>query len=239
MEKAGFAYKTLIESPLGGEHRRPTPLRDLSANGLKPQKLSDRRWASCRLARSRQDFGNSWRFLAILGFFGASSPGLSKTSPGAFKIEPGTLQDEPQDLPNRARGLPRRAPGPQKWSPEASKTAFLKDLYLKKAQVGALHSFFGPKWPNLGPSWLPKTLPNRAQNVKKSMLKKASFFESIFEGFGPRFWTVFGRFFGPKMHAKSDLKKSARQAKSIVKTNTKSMSAPLRQCSFRAKIDEK
>ena len=41
------------------------------------------------------------------------------------------------------------------------------------------------------------------------------------------------------MHAKSDLKKSARQAKSIGKTNTKSMSAPLQQSIFRAKIHEK
>ena len=41
------------------------------------------------------------------------------------------------------------------------------------------------------------------------------------------------------MHAKSDLKKSARQAKSIGKTNTKSMSAPLQQSIFQAKIHEK
>ena len=71
------------------------------------------------------------------------------------------------------------------------------------------------------------------------MSKKASFFESIFEGLGPRFWMVFGRFFGSKMHAKSDLKKSVRQAKSIGKTNTKSMSEPLQQSIFRAKINEK
>ena len=138
-----------IENPQGGITAAP-PLSEISANGLKPQKLSDRRWASCRLARSRQDFGNSWRFLAILGFFGASSPGLSKTSPGAFKIEPGTLQDEPPDLQNRAPRPPRRAPGLQKSSPEASKTAFLKDLYLKKAQVGARRNFFFDFWP----TWL-------------------------------------------------------------------------------------
>ena len=41
------------------------------------------------------------------------------------------------------------------------------------------------------------------------------------------------------MDAKSDLKKSARQAKSIGKTNTKSMSALLRQSVFQAKINEK
>ena len=41
------------------------------------------------------------------------------------------------------------------------------------------------------------------------------------------------------MHAKSDLKKSARQAKSIGKTNTKSMSAPLQQSISRARIHEK
>ena len=41
------------------------------------------------------------------------------------------------------------------------------------------------------------------------------------------------------MHSKSDSKKSARQAKSIGKTNTKSMSALLPQSIFRAKFDEK
>jgi len=41
------------------------------------------------------------------------------------------------------------------------------------------------------------------------------------------------------MYAKSDWEKSARQAKSIGKTNTKSMSALLPQWFFRAKIAEK
>ena len=41
------------------------------------------------------------------------------------------------------------------------------------------------------------------------------------------------------MHSKSDSKKSAQQAKSIGKTNTKSMSALLQQSIFRAKFDEK
>ena len=71
------------------------------------------------------------------------------------------------------------------------------------------------------------------------MLKNNTFSASILEGFGPRFGRVFGRFFGPKIHAESDLKKSVRQAKNIVKTNRKSMSALLRQSLFRAKIDEK
>ena len=92
---------------------------------------------------------------------------------------------------------------------------------------------------DLAPSWRPKTLQNRGRNPKKSMLKNNTFSASILEGFGPRFGRVFGRFFGPKMHAKSDLKKSVRQAKSIGKTNTKSMSALLRQRLFRAKIAEK
>ena len=92
---------------------------------------------------------------------------------------------------------------------------------------------------NLAPSWRPKRLQNRGRNLKKSMLKKASFLASIFKGFGRRFGRVFDRFFGPKMHAKSDLKKSVRQAKSIGKTDTKSMSALLRQKFFRTKIAEK
>ena len=50
---------------------------------------------------------------------------------------------------------------------------------------------------------------------------------------------VFGRFFGAKRHAKSDLKKSVREPFRIGPANTKSMSALLRQRLFRAKIAEK
>ena len=91
----------------------------------------------------------------------------------------------------------------------------------------------------MAPSRRPKRLQIGGQNLKKSMLKNKPFSASIFNGFGPRFGKVFDRFFGPKMRAKSDLKKSVRQAKSIGKTNTKSMSALLRQRLFRAKIVEK
>ena len=89
---------------------------------------------------------------------------------------------------------------------------------------------------NLARSWRPKTLPNRGQNLKKSMLKIDTFSASIFEGFGPRFGRVSGRFFGSKIHEKTDVKKSVRQAKSIGKTNTKSMSALLQQRLLQAKI---
>ena len=92
-----------------------------------------------------------------------------------------------------------------------------------------------PTWFQVGA----KTLQNRGRNPKKSMLKNNTFLTSIFKGFGRRFGLVFGRFSGPEMHSKSDSKKSARQAKSIGKTNTKSMSALLRQRLFRAKIVEK
>ena len=53
---------------------------------------------------------------------------------------------------------------------------------------------------NLAPSWRPKTLPNRGQNLKKSMLKIDTFSASIFEGFGLRFGRVFGWFLEGKMH---------------------------------------
>ena len=94
-------------------------------------------------------------------------------------------------------------------------------------------------WANLAPSWRPKGLQNRVQNPKKSMLKNDAFLASILGRLGGGFGLVFGRFSGPKIHAKSDLKKSVRQAKSIGKTNTKSMSALLRQSLFRIKIAEK
>ena len=71
------------------------------------------------------------------------------------------------------------------------------------------------------------------------MLKNKVFSASIFGGIGLRFGRVFGKFVRSKMHANSKTKKSDRQAKNIVKTNKKSMSAPLHQSMFQAKIDEK
>ena len=92
---------------------------------------------------------------------------------------------------------------------------------------------------DLASSWRFERVQDRGQNLKKSMLKNNTFLASISEEFGRRFGRVFGRFFEPKTHAKSDLKQSVRQAKSIGKTNTKSMSARLQQSIFRAKIYEK
>ena len=44
-------------------------------------------------------------------------------------------------------------------------------------------------------TWRPKTLQNRGQNPKKSMLKNDAFLASILEGFRPRFGEVFETFF--------------------------------------------
>ena len=71
------------------------------------------------------------------------------------------------------------------------------------------------------------------------MLRNSMFLAPIFEGFGPGFRKVFCRLFKPKMHKKSDVKKSVREPFCIGKTNTKSMSALLRQSIFSGKIDEK
>ena len=71
------------------------------------------------------------------------------------------------------------------------------------------------------------------------MLKNDAFLASILGRLGGGFGLVFSRCSGHKIHGQSDLKKSVRQAKSIGKTNTKSMSALLRQRLFRAKIAEK
>ena len=59
-------------------------------------------------------------------------------------------------------------------------------------------------WANLAATWRPKTLQNRGQNPKKSMLKNNTFLASIFKRFGPRFGMVFGRLVGPEVHAKSE-----------------------------------
>ena len=88
-------------------------------------------------------------------------------------------------------------------------------------------------------TWKPKTFQNRSRKPKKSMLKNNTFLASIFKGFGPHFGMVFGRFSGPKMHQKSDVTKSVREPFCIGKTNTKSMSALLRQSIFSGKLDEK
>ena len=71
------------------------------------------------------------------------------------------------------------------------------------------------------------------------MLKNNTFWTSIFQGFDPYFGSVFGRFFGSKMCANSETKKSVRQAKNTVKTNAKLMSALAQQNIFRTKICEK
>ena len=92
---------------------------------------------------------------------------------------------------------------------------------------------------NLAQSWRPKRLQNRPQNVKKSILKNKVFSASIFGGIGFRFGKVFGRFFRLKMHANSETKKSVRQAKNTVKTNTKLMSALVQRSIFRTQIHEK
>ena len=92
---------------------------------------------------------------------------------------------------------------------------------------------------DLAPSWRPKTLRNRGQNPKKSMLKSNTFLGSILSGFGHRFSKVFGRFFGHQIHAKSNLKKNVRDPFCIVKTNTKSMLALATSSKNRTKIGEK
>ena len=92
---------------------------------------------------------------------------------------------------------------------------------------------------NLVQSWRPKRFQNRPRNVKKSMLKNKMFSASNFGGIGPRFGRVFIRFFRSKMHANSETKKSVRQAKNTVKTNTKLMSALVQRSIFRTQIHEK
>ena len=90
----------------------------------------------------------------------------------------------------------------------------------------------------MAPSWRPKRLQNQGQDAPKSILENNTLSASILEEFGYRLGKLFRRFFEPKMHAKSDVKKSVRQAICIGKTNTKSMSAFMQQHAFRAKIDE-
>ena len=51
---------------------------------------------------------------------------------------------------------------------------------------------------NLAPSWRPKRVPNRGQNLQKSTLKNSTFSISIFSSVGPHFGRFFGRFFGSK-----------------------------------------
>ena len=94
-----------------------------------------------------------------------------------------------------------------KIEPGALQDAIFKKRYLKKALGRLEPSGLVAKIPNLAPSWRPKRLPNRGQGAKKSMLKTNTFLASIFEGFGPCFGRVFNRFFGPKIHAKSNLGK--------------------------------
>ena len=91
----------------------------------------------------------------------------------------------------------------------------------------------------MAPSWRAKTLQNRGQNATKSMLKNKVFSASNFGGIGLRFGRVFGRLFRSKMHANSETKKSVRQAKNTVKTNTKLMPALVQRSIFRTQIHDK
>ena len=131
---------------------------------------------------------------------------------------------------------PKSTLGPPKSSPEASKTPFLKDLSLKNVKEGNRMNSkmeFGAK---LTPSWSANTFQNRCQNTKKSISKNNTFSTSIFTGFDPRFGSFFERFFGSKMHADSETKKSVQQAKNTVKTNAKLMSALVQQNIFQTKF---
>ena len=112
-------------------------------------------------------------------------------------------------------------------------------LMQAKNAVGSNTAGAASSVPDLAPSWRPKSVQNRSQNAKKSILKNNMFSRSIFGSPGHGFREVFGSFFGPQSHSKSNLKKNVREPFCTVKTNTKSMSALLLQRLFEAKIDEK
>jgi hypothetical protein len=70
-------------------------------------------------------------------------------------------------------------------------------------------------------------------------VEKQHVFDIDFSRVRPYFGSVFGRFFGSKMHANSETKKSVRQAKNTVKTNAKLTLALVQQNIYRTKICEK
>ena len=108
-----------------------------------------------------------------------SSKSVSFFPKNLDKILPKTSQSEPRGLQNRAR--------------EPYTTQFFKTSFLRRLKW-ATHLVFRPKMADSAPTWRPKALPNRRQNAKKSMSKKASFFDSIFSSSGSRFGRLFGGF---------------------------------------------
>ena len=153
-------YKLLFNETPWGEPPPPHPTGKISADVVRLQKVLDR--GRHRVPRR------------VLGKFSASS---RHTRPKSYK---NLEKMESQTLQNRG-------PRPPKSSPEPFKTPFLKTSNLRRLleEVPALGLV--AKIANLAPSWRPKTLRNRARNLKKSMLKNHIFLASISEGFGRRF----------------------------------------------------
>ena len=71
------------------------------------------------------------------------------------------------------------------------------------------------------------------------MLKNNVFLASIFKGFGPRFGRVFGRFFGPKMHAQSDEPNCVKSQQNTAWAHVFLMLALAASIKIRAKINQK
>ena len=133
-----------------------------------------------------------WRFLAFVVPF----------------MMPKTFENEVQTLQNRNLKAPKSTPGASKIDPGALQDAIFKRRLTSEGSQGASSLIFEAKMANLAPTWRPKRLQNRDRNLKKSMLKNSAFSRRILKSLGHGFRKVFGRFWGPKIHAKSDAKKN-------------------------------
>ena len=102
--------------------------------------------------------------LGVLGNLGILGKNLENIAPERSQIEPRGLKNRGRGLQNRARSPPRRH--------------FFNTSILRRLNKIPFSDFFG-FWANLAPSWRPKTLRNRGQNPKKSMLRNNTFLGSI------------------------------------------------------------
>ena len=131
------------------------------------------------------------------------------------KYRPMACQNSFWGVPNRGSEPPKSSLGPPKSSPEPSKTTFLKDIELKKAQEGPRQSFSKPKWP----TWFQVGGPRPSKieaKPEKIDVKNNTFSTSIFKGFGLRFRRIFWWFLEGNAELISNCESKLRTLKIVI-----------------------
>ena len=108
-------------------------------------------------------------------YCGHESGGQNLWSAEAPTPMPGGLKIEAWRLQNRSPEASKSRPGGSRIDPAAPQDAILEDFELKKVTKGSPSSRKMRFGASLAPSLRPKSLQNRRQNLKKSMLDNKPF----------------------------------------------------------------